>query len=106
MLVVAFGNDHLAFELRQIFLDRVLDAEPALVRQHHHRRASHRLGHRGDPKQTVRPHRLVFCDIGKTDGGHVEDFIFRRHQRHRAGQRVIVHKRLQRTGDTVLLTDG
>ena len=51
------ADQHLALELRQVFLHGVIDAQLALLHAHHQRHGRHGLGHGGDPEHGVRPHR-------------------------------------------------
>ena len=85
---------HLTVELRQIFLDRVVQLHLALVDQHHQRGGRDGLGLRGDPEEAVGLHRLLRGDVGVADRLGVEHLVLVGHQHDRAGQLVLVHEGL------------
>jgi hypothetical protein len=92
-------DQHLAFELRQMLHHRIVDAQLALVLQHHHRQRRDRLRHRGDPKQAVLRHRRLRFEILKADGFLAHDFAIMPQQRHRSRERSVLHQRLHALAD-------
>jgi hypothetical protein len=57
------GAQHPAVgQLRQPAVDRLVEAKDALLDQNHRRRGGDRLGHRGDAKNRVAPHRVGAAD--------------------------------------------
>ena len=74
-----------SLEFRQVFLDRIVNGEQALVLKHEQQRGENRLAHRRDPEDGVRPHRLARVEVRVAGRVEVKDPVGRRDQRHRAG---------------------
>jgi len=55
--------------------DRIGDVELAVVLKHQDRHGSDRLGHRGDPEQGIRLHRLSRRNVGPSARLQVQDLV-------------------------------
>lgn len=60
-------QQHLAFELGQVFGYWIVNAQLALILQHHDGERGDGLGHGGDPEETVFLHRCPGFQILKSD---------------------------------------
>jgi hypothetical protein len=67
------GLEHLQpRERREIFLDRIVEAEAALLDELHRRRGGDRFGHRCDPEQRIGGERAPGLDIGHAERALIE----------------------------------
>ena len=60
IVIDARQHDLAARELGKVFRHRIVDADLALLDEHHHRQRGDRLGHRRDPEDRVGRHRHGF----------------------------------------------
>ena len=97
VLGILLHRQHLALELRQILLHRVVQVHSTFIDQHHEGGGSHGFGLGGDPEQRVRPHGLALSYVQPTHRFEAEQLVLRLHQHDRARQRVAVHEWLHRT---------
>jgi hypothetical protein len=99
VVIVFFGDDHLAGELGQVLFDRIRDVDFAFIDQDHHRRRGNRLGLRGNPEHRIGWHWLFRGDIGIADGFGGEDLILVGDEHHRAGEFLFFDDGLNRGGE-------
>src|SRR5438105_4393751 len=71
-------------ELREIFLDRVIEAELSLVDEHQRCDGRDRLRHRGDAEDRAALHRQVAADVLLPERLVVDDAVLGDQQRYRA----------------------
>ena len=95
----ALVDQPLVLELGQIFFHGIIDGELAHVLHHQNRGGGDRLGHRGDPKQMVGAHRLVFFEIGEAHGVEAHVLALARDERDGTRDDVVGHKALHRLGN-------
>ena len=95
--VVRFGHGRL-HELREVLADRIGDQQPPLLLQQHHADAGQGLRLRRDPEYRVRGQRRARLLVAVADGLHVGNLSAAGHDRHGAGQAVVVDVRLERGG--------
>ena len=93
------GGKLLALELGEMLFHGVVEAEFALVHEHHHGDGGDGFGLRGDPEERVGFHHALVRAVGETDGLDGENFVLVRHERDGSGEFVFVHERLQRRSD-------
>ena len=60
-------------QLRQVLLGRIVEAEPALLDQLHHRQRRDRLGHRRDAENGVDGHRPAAGGVCHSEGALIHD---------------------------------
>lgn len=85
----------LTFELRQILLYRIIDANFALIDQDHERHRCDWLRLRSDPEHRVRLHRLLRRHIFKPHRLDIQHLVRISHQHHRPRERLAIDIRLQ-----------
>jgi hypothetical protein len=77
-------------ERRDVARDRVAEAEPALLDQHHRRHAGERLRLRGDAEDRVFGHGARGLEVGPAVRLELDDTAVARHERDEAGDAALV----------------
>ena len=104
---VLAGDEHLlALELRQVLRHRVVEPELAVVHQDHGGDAGHRLGHRRQPEDRVRRHRLFRLGVGEPGGAEGGDLPLAGDQHDAAGDPSLLDRRLEQFVDPGELLGG
>ena len=104
--VSAFGQDLHVGELGHELRERVVEGDPALLDQDHHRDARHRLGHRVDAEDVVPLQGVAGRGVPRPGRLPVDDLPPARHHRHHRGQPAVVDVDLHRGDDAVQRVRG
>jgi len=88
----------LALEGRQVFLDRVVEADLALVHQHHQAHGRDGFGHGADAEDFIRSHRDFLVDVGIAECFEIKDLVLVGDQHHAARKNVMLDERLELRG--------
>jgi hypothetical protein len=88
---VCAGIDLQVGEFRNVFIQRVVELELALLIQRQQCHAGDRLGHGVQAEQAVRGHRAFGARVGVTVSLVVHDAAMPRHRHHDTGHPALVH---------------
>ncbi len=98
-IVVFAGQQHLAFELGQVFFDRIVDRQFAFVTQQHDAHGRDGLGHRHDAKDGVLGHWRSGVELLRADRFQIGDTIRCADEQHGTADLMLVDKVLHARGD-------
>ena len=86
--------------------DRIGEAQPAFFHERQHGGAGDGLGLRRDAEDRVHGHRAAGFLVAPADGAFVDRLAVAQHQRHGAGEPLLVHVALQQRVDAPQALDG